>query len=52
MQKVIAHPEVKAKLAAAGFEAFSGPPESLGQFVLEQIALWSKLIKDSGIEAQ
>ena len=52
MQKVIAHPEVKAKLAAAGFEAFSGPPESLGQFVQEQIALWSKLIKDSGIEAQ
>jgi tripartite-type tricarboxylate transporter receptor subunit TctC len=52
MQKVIAHPEVKAKLAAAGFEAFSGTPESLGQFVQEQIALWSKLIKDSGIEAQ
>jgi tripartite-type tricarboxylate transporter receptor subunit TctC len=52
LQKVIANPEVKSKLATAGFEAYSGSPDSLGSFVQEQLALWSKLIKESGIEAQ
>jgi tripartite-type tricarboxylate transporter receptor subunit TctC len=52
IRKVIANPDVKAKLAALGFDAFSGPPEELGKFVDEQLANWSRMVKDAGIEPQ
>ena len=52
LRTVIGSAEVKKRLADAGFEAFSSTPEELSAFVQAQLALWSKLIKDSGIEAQ
>ena len=52
VQKVIANPEAKARIAATGFDAFSGPPETLASFVQSELVNWGKLIKDAGIEPQ
>jgi tripartite-type tricarboxylate transporter receptor subunit TctC len=52
VQKIIANPDAKAKIAVTGFDAFSGPPESLATFVQSELTNWGKLIKDAGIEVQ
>jgi putative tricarboxylic transport membrane protein len=52
LRRIVDSPEVKSKLAVAGFDAFSSTPGELDGFVQEQLALWSRLIKDSGLEAQ
>jgi tripartite-type tricarboxylate transporter receptor subunit TctC len=52
VRKIIGTPEVKARMADAGFDAFSSTPEELDRFVQEQLVLWTRLIKDAGIEAQ
>lgn len=52
VQKIIANPDAKAKIAVTGFDAFSGPPESLAEFVKSELVTWGKLIKDAGIEPQ
>jgi tripartite-type tricarboxylate transporter receptor subunit TctC len=50
--KIIANPDVKAKIAVTGFDAFTGPPETLAVFVQSELVNWAKLIKDAGIEPQ
>ena len=52
MRRIVDSPEVKSKLATAGFDAFSSTPDELDAFVQGQLALWTRLIKDAGIEAQ
>ena len=52
VQKIIANPDASAKIAVTGFDAFSGPPESLAAFIQTELVTWGKLIKDAGIEAQ
>ena len=52
IQKIIADPEAKKRIAVTGFDAFSGPPESLAAFVQTELVNWGKLIKDAGIEPQ
>ena len=52
VQKIIANPEAKARIAVTGFDAFSGPPASLAAFVQSELVNWGKLIKDAGIEPQ
>jgi tripartite-type tricarboxylate transporter receptor subunit TctC len=52
VQKIIANPEAKARIAITGFDAFSGPPESLAAFVQSELVNWGKLIKEAGIEPQ
>jgi tripartite-type tricarboxylate transporter receptor subunit TctC len=52
VRKIIADPDAKAKIAVTGFDAFSGPPETLAAFVQSELATWGKLIKDAGIEPQ
>jgi tripartite-type tricarboxylate transporter receptor subunit TctC len=52
LRRIVDSPDVKQKLAAAGFDAFSSAPEELDDFVKAQLALWTRLIKDSGLEAQ
>ena len=52
LRKIIDDPEVKAKIAATGFEAFSSSTEELDTFVKEQLVKWSRMIKDAGIEPQ
>jgi tripartite-type tricarboxylate transporter receptor subunit TctC len=52
VRKIIADPEAKKRIAVTGFDAFSGPPESLAAFVQTELVNWGKLIKDAGIEPQ
>jgi tripartite-type tricarboxylate transporter receptor subunit TctC len=52
IRNIVENPEVKAKLATLGMDAFSGTPDQLGSFVADQLVVWEKLIKDAGIERQ
>jgi tripartite-type tricarboxylate transporter receptor subunit TctC len=52
LRKIIDNPEINARLAAIGFEAFSSSPQELGEYVKVQLAKWTKMIKDAGIEPE
>jgi tripartite-type tricarboxylate transporter receptor subunit TctC len=52
LRRIIDNPEAKARLATLGFEAFSGTPEELGEFMQVQLAEWTRLIKEAGIEPE
>jgi tripartite-type tricarboxylate transporter receptor subunit TctC len=52
LQRIIANPKVKERLAAIGFDAFSSTPEELDAFVREDLAKWTKWVKDAGIEPE
>lgn len=52
LRKVIDSAEVKGRLAAVGFEAFSTTSEEFGDFVKVQLGKWAKMIKDAGIEPE
>ena len=52
LRKIIDNPEVKARLASVGFEAFSTSPDELGEYVKVQLVKWTKMIKDAGIEPE
>jgi len=52
LRKIIDSPEVKAQIAATGFEAFSSSPEELGAFTEVQLVKWTKMIKDAGIQPE
>ena len=45
LRKIIDSPEIKAKSATLGFEAFSSSPEELGKFNEVQLVKWTKMIK-------
>jgi tripartite-type tricarboxylate transporter receptor subunit TctC len=53
VQAVLADKDVQEKLAAAGFEVWpSKSPEEFARYVADQLALWTRLIKNAGIEPQ
>lgn len=52
MNKALAKPEVKARIASFSAEVTPSSPEQLGVFVKDQLASWGKRIKDAGIEAE
>ena len=52
LRKIIDSAEVRSKLRAAGFEAFSSSPQELDEFVKVQLGKWGKMIKDAGIEPE
>jgi tripartite-type tricarboxylate transporter receptor subunit TctC len=52
LRKIIDNPEVKAQIAATGFEAFSSSPQELDEFVRAQLVKWTKMIKDAGIQPE
>jgi tripartite-type tricarboxylate transporter receptor subunit TctC len=52
LRKIIDNPEVKAQIAATGFEAFSSSPEELGAFTEVQLVTWTKMIRDAGIQPE
>jgi tripartite-type tricarboxylate transporter receptor subunit TctC len=49
---VIADPQIRQRLAAIGFDAFSSTPEELDAFVREDFERWAKWVKDAGIEPE
>src|SRR5262245_41765541 len=52
VRKIIDDPEVRGRLGAVGFEAFSSTPDELGEFVKVQLVIWTRMIKDAGIEPE
>lgn len=52
VRKAIENPEIRKQLGERGMDAFSGTPEELAKFVDEQLLLWTRLIKDAGIEPE
>jgi putative tricarboxylic transport membrane protein len=52
VRKIIESPEIKARIAAVGFEAFSSTPAELDAFVKVQLVKWTKMIKDAGIDPE
>jgi tripartite-type tricarboxylate transporter receptor subunit TctC len=52
LRKIIDDPEVKAQIAATGFEAFSSSTEELDSFVKAQLVKWTRMIKDAGIQPE
>ena len=50
---VLAEKDVQEKLAQAGFEVWpSKDPEEFAQYVRDQLALWTRLIKAAGIQPE
>jgi tripartite-type tricarboxylate transporter receptor subunit TctC len=52
IRKIVERPEIKAQLAALGFDAFSGTPAQLATFVKSEIQNWHEMVKAAGIEPQ
>jgi|SRR5262245_4220959 len=52
LRRIIADPAIKQRLAAIGFDAFSSTPEELEAFVREDLAKWTKWVKDAGIQPE
>ena len=52
LRAIIDNPEVKARIAALGFEAFSSSPAELDEFAKVQLVKWTKMIRDAGIEQE
>jgi hypothetical protein len=52
VRRIIDEHEMKARIAAMGFEAFSSSPEELVEFVKAQLVKWTDMIKNAGIEPE
>jgi tripartite-type tricarboxylate transporter receptor subunit TctC len=52
LRDIIAKPEVKAKLAEMGFDAFASTPEELDAFVKQQLLSWTAMIREAGIQPE
>jgi len=49
-QKVLAQPDVRARLDAEGAEIIAGPPERLGALIQSDLDRWKKLIVDAKLQ--
>ena len=52
VNKALAKPDVKARIAGFAAEVTPSTPEQLGVFVKEQLVSWGKRIRDAGIEPE
>ncbi len=50
--KVMAMPDVRARLLAGGLDPVGGTPEEFGRFIRSEIVKWSKIAKDVGAKAE
>jgi len=48
--KILAMPEVKAKIEGLGCEVKTGTPEALGAWFDENVKIWAQVIKENGIK--
>ncbi len=51
LQRVLALPDVKARLHDAGAEAAPNAPEAFGRFIAAEIAKWTKVVRSKNITA-
>ena len=52
VNKVLALPDVRAKLAAQGADAFGGTPAEYAAYIRAEMPRWAKAIKESGAKAE
>jgi len=50
--KILAEPELRARLADQGFEPVGNSPEEFGEYIKSEIAKWRKVIRDAGIRPE
>ena len=50
MNKALADPDTKKKLALQGFETAPGTPEVLSRFLASEVQRYGKIVQDSGIQ--
>jgi len=48
--RIIAVPEVQARMLEFGFEPAGGPPERFGQLIRDELAKWAPVVKAVGIK--
>ena len=49
INKVLAMPDVRAKLVAGGIDVQGGTPEQFGDVIKAEVAKWAKVVRDAGI---
>ena len=49
---IITDPTVKERLAGIGFDAFASTPGELAAFVRDDLAKWTRWVKEAGIEPE
>ena len=52
VNKVLALPDMKARLAALGFEAKGGTSEQFAQYIRDEMTKYEKIIKDAKIRVE
>ncbi len=52
VNRALATPEVRQRLAAEGGEPLGGPPEQFASFLKAEHAKWSRVVKESGAKAE
>jgi tripartite-type tricarboxylate transporter receptor subunit TctC len=52
INEILRAPHIVEKLAKQGLTAIGGPPESLGEFVAQDIVKWQQVVKEAGIATE
>jgi tripartite-type tricarboxylate transporter receptor subunit TctC len=52
INRIIATPEVKARLEGMGLDVLGGSAESFGKTIGADVAKWSQVVRDAGIKPQ
>jgi len=52
VKKIVATPELKARLDAEGAQAAAGTPEEFGAFIASEMERWGAVLRKAGIEPQ
>ena len=52
VNKALAAPDVREKLAAAGIEPAGGTPQQFADFIQSEMTRWSKVAKDAGVQPE
>ena len=50
--KVLKTPEMKEKMTGLGTDVVANSPEQFAQYLREETAKWSKIVKDAGIKLE
>ena len=52
MRRAISHPATRKQLDEMGYQVVANTPEQFATFLREQIATWTKIVKDNNIKAE
>jgi tripartite-type tricarboxylate transporter receptor subunit TctC len=52
VNKALAHPDIRARLAAQGADILGGTPAEYAAYLRSEMPRWTKAVKDSGAKAE